>query len=54
MPVDEQQKDLVKLTEVEGNSGGYCLLDGEVGLGLGLADLLLRELWWCDWKGRGQ
>jgi hypothetical protein len=40
----------VWLTEVEGNSSSYCLLDGEVGLGLGLAELLLRKLWWCDCK----
>lgn len=36
-------------TEVE--SDGCCqgLLDGEASLGLGGANLLVRELWWCDW-----
>jgi len=52
--VDEQLKGPVQLTEVESNSRSYCLLDGEVGLGLSLANLLLRELWWCDWGGKGQ
>jgi len=39
---------MIWLTEVQSNGGGYGLLNAEVGLGLGLAELLGGELWWCD------
>jgi hypothetical protein len=39
-----------RLTKVESDGGSKSLLDGEAGLGLGGANLLLGKLWWCDWQ----